>query len=64
MSIIPYFSIYFFRRDNKNGIPGFDEISIVALNQLQAARHLTEITQQANEFYFSHSVIFVEVENG
>jgi len=64
MTNIPIFHVYFFRRENKKDIPGFDQISIVALNQLQAARHLTEITQQANEFYFSHSVVFVEVENG
>jgi len=58
------FDYYFFNRLNKNNIPGYDQIVIVALNQLQAARHLTEITPQANEFYFSHSVVFVEVENG
>jgi hypothetical protein len=51
------YEVYFFRRENKPPIPGFDQISIVAFSFNQAQTFLIElIPDQMHEFHFSHSV--------
>lgn len=48
------FDVYFFRRENKKNIPGYDQISIVALSEEQAYEVLKELAINPDEWNYSH----------
>lgn len=48
------FDVYFFRRSNAKNIPGYDQISIVAVSQDQAETVLKELAINPDEWNFSH----------
>jgi hypothetical protein len=54
MTDLESFDIYFFRRSNKKNIPGYDQISIVAVSQDQAYEVLKELAVNPDEWNFSH----------
>ncbi|MBK9285047.1 MAG: hypothetical protein IPM51_12140 [Sphingobacteriaceae bacterium] len=56
------FRIFFFRRYNVDPIPGFDQFSIIAVNQNQAMQILIETVKNPEQFYLDHSTVFEQSE--
>lgn len=56
----PVFKIFFFKRYNTDPIPGYDQLSIIALNYNQAAQTLIDTVKQPEQFYLDSSTVYYD----